>query len=116
MPINLTLYYLITILTFVINIFTVLTTLISLFRCLFSSSYASTLSEKSTKIAFFIEYGILIVFTNHSTPLIHLISMFNSSVRSVSNILFDPSYFININLFTISAFFISVLFIVFFYF
>ena len=39
--------------------------------------------------------------------------MFNSSIRSISSILFDPPYFINMNLFTISVFFISILFIVF---
>ena len=112
MPTNLILYYLVTILAFVISIFIVLTILISLFRCLFSSSYASILSKKRTKITFFIEYDILIVFINYDTPLIRLISIFNSSIRSVSNILFDPPYFININLFTISVFFIFILFIV----
>ena len=110
--INLILYYLITILALVTSIFTVLTILINLFRCLFSSSCASTLSKKRIKIAFFIEYDILIIFTNYGTPLIRLISIFNSNIRSVSNILFDFSYFINVNLFTISAFFISILFIV----
>ena len=115
MPTNLTLYYLITILVFVINIFTALTALISLFRCLFSSSYASALSEKRIKIAFFIEYDILIVFTDYGIFLIHLISMFNSSIRSAFSILFDFFYFVNINLFTISAFFVFVLFIVLFF-
>ena len=113
MPINLILYYLITILIPVTSIFTVLITLINLFRYLFSNLYASALSEKNTKIAFFIEYDILIVFTNYNTFLIRLISMFNSSIRSISNILFNSFYLININLFTISIFFISVLFIVF---
>ena len=112
-PVNLTLYYLITILAFVTNISTALITLISLFRCLFNSSYASILSKKKIKIAFFIEYDILIVFINYSTLLIRLIFIFNSSIRSVSNILFDLSYLININLFTIFAFFVSILFIVF---
>ena len=113
MSANLILYYLITILVFVINIFTVLTALISLFPYLFSSSCASALFEKRIEIAFFIEYDILIVFTNYSTFLIRLISIFNSSIRSVSGILFDPSYLINMNLFTISFFFIFILFIVF---
>ena len=112
MPTNLTLYYLITILTPVINISTVLTTLINLFRYLFNSSYASALFKKKTKIILFIGYDILIVFTNYSTLLIHLIFIFNFSIRSTSNILFDPFYLININLFTISVFFISVLSIV----
>ena len=115
MPVNLTLYYLITTLVLVINIFIALPILISLSRCLFSSSYASALSKKRTKIIFFIEYDILIVFTNYGTLLIRLISIFNSNIRSVFNILFDFSYLININLFTISAFFISILFIVFFF-
>ena len=111
MPANLTLYYLITNSAPVINIFTVLTTLISLFRCLFSSSCASTLSNKRTKITSFIEYDILIAFTNYNTLLIRLISIFNFSIRFIFNILFDPPYFVNINLFTIFFFFIFILFI-----
>ena len=109
---NLILYYLITILIFVINIFIILTILISLFRYLFSSSCAFILSEKKIKIVSFIEYDILFVFINYNIFLIRLISIFNFSIRSVSNILFDFPYFVNINLFTISAFFISVLSIV----
>ena len=112
MPTNLILYYLITILVFVINIFIALIILISLSRYLFSSSCASTLFKKRTKIAFFIEYDILIAFINYNISLIRLISMFNSSIRSTSNILFDFPYLINMNLFTISVFFISILFIV----
>ena len=112
MSANLILYYLITILTLVTSIFIVLTFLISLFRYLFSSSYASVLSEKRTKIVFFIEYDILIVFINYGIFLIRLISMFNSSIRSIFSILFDFPYFININLFTIFVFFISILSIV----
>ena len=112
MPINLILYYLIIILASVTSISTVLITLINLFRYLFSSSYASALSEKRIKIAFFIEYDILMVFTNYSTLLIRLIFIFNSSIRSVSSILFDFPSLININLFTISAFFIFILSIV----
>ena len=115
MPTNLTLYYLITILAPVTNIFTVLIILISLFRCLFSSSYAFTLFKKKIKIVPFIEYDILIVFINYGTFLIRLISIFNSSIRSAFNILFDLPYLININLFTISVFFISVFFIVLFF-
>ena len=110
--INLILYYLITTSVLVTSIFIVLIILISLFRYLFSSSCASTLSKKRIKIVSFIEYDILIAFTNYGTPLIRLISIFNSNIKSTSNILFDPSYFININLFTISVFFISVLSIV----
>ena len=109
---NLILYYLITILVFVISIFIALTILINLFRYLFSSSCAFTLSEKRTKIVSFIEYDILIAFINCGTFLIRLISIFNSSIRSASNILFDPPYLININLFTISVFFIFILSIV----
>ena len=116
MPANLILNYLITILAFVINIFTALIILISLFRYLFSSSYASALSKKKTEIAFFIEYDILIVFINCDILLIRLIFMFNSSIRSAFNILFDFSYLINMNLFTISVFFIFILSIVFSFF
>ena len=115
-PTNLILYYLITTSALVISISIVLTILISLFRYLFSSSCASVLFKKKIKIVPFIEYDILIVFINYSTPLIRLISMFNSSIRFISNILFDLFYLININLFTISAFFISILFIVLFFF
>ena len=113
MPANLTLYYLITILVFITSIFTVLTVLISLFRCLFSSSCASALSNKRTEMAFFIEYDILIVFTNYGIFLIRLISIFNFNIRSVFSILFDSPCLININLFTIFFFFIFILSIVF---
>ena len=78
----------------VISISTALTTLINLFRYLFNSSYASVLSKKRTKIISFIEYDILIVFTNYSIPLIRLIFIFNFSIKSVFNILFDFPYFI----------------------
>ena len=46
---NLILYFLITTLASVINIFIVLIILINLFHCLFSSSYAFTLSKKGLK-------------------------------------------------------------------
>ena len=115
MFINLILYYLITILAPVTSIFTALTILINLFRYLFSSSYAFVLSERRIKIAFFIEYDILIVFINYGILLIRLIFMFNFSIRSAFSILFDLFYFININLFTIFAFFIFILFIVLFF-
>ena len=111
--INLILYYLITTSAPVTSIFTALITLITLFRCLFNSSCASVLSKKKIKIALFIEYDILIAFINYGTFLIRLISMFNSSIRSVFDILFDYTYLININLFTIFVFFVSVLSIVF---
>ena len=114
MSANLILYYLIIILVFVTSISIVLTVLISLFRYLFNSSCASALSEKRIKIVSFIKYDILIVFINCGTLLMRLISMFNSSIRSVSGILFDFPYFINMNLFTIFVFFIFILFIVFF--
>ena len=77
------------ILAFVISIFTVLIILINLFRYLFNSSYASALSKRRTEIIFFIEYDILIVFINYGTFLKRLISIFNSSIRSIFNILFD---------------------------
>ena len=80
MPANLILYYLITILTPIISISIVLTTLINLFRYLFNSSCASVLSNKKIKIVPFIEYDILIAFTNYGTFLIRLISIFNSSI------------------------------------
>ena len=112
---NLILYYLIIISVLVISISTVLTILINLFRYLFNSSCAFILFKKRTEIAFFIEYDILIVFINYSTLLIRLISIFNSSIKSVFNILFDFPYLINMNLFTISAFFIFILFIVLFF-
>ena len=76
MPTNLILYYLITTLAPVTSIFTALIILINLFRYLFSSSYASALSKRRTKIAFFIEYDILIVFINYGTSLMRLISIF----------------------------------------
>ena len=110
--ISLILYYLITTLAPVTSIFIALIILISLFRCLFSSSCASILFKKKIKIVFFIEYDILIVFINYGILLMRLISIFNSSIRSISGILFDPPYLINMNLFTIFVFFISVLFIV----
>ena len=115
MSVNLTLYYLVTTLVLVISIFIVLTILISLFRCLFSSSCASALSKRRIKIVFFIEYDILIVFIDCGIFLIRLISVFNFSIRSVFGILFDFFCFMNINLFTISAFFVFILSILFFF-
>ena len=115
MFINLILYCLITILVLVTNIFTALTIWINLFRCLFNSSCASILSKKRIKINLFIEYDILIVFTNYGIFLIRLIFMFNSSIKSVSNILFDFFYLMNMNLVTIFAFLVFILFIIFFF-
>ena len=66
MSVNLILYYLITTLIPVTSIFIVLITLINLFRYLFNSSCASILSKKKIKIVFFIDYDILIVFTNYN--------------------------------------------------
>ena len=62
MPANLTLYYLITILIFIISILTIFTVLISLFLYLFNNSFASDLFDKKTEIDFFLEYDIFIVF------------------------------------------------------
>ena len=66
MPTNLTLYYLITIPTFVINILTTFITfiaLISLSLYSFNNSFASDLSDKKIEIDSFPEYDIFIVFT-----------------------------------------------------
>ena len=62
MPINLTLYYLITISTFIISILTVFTALISLFLYSFNNSFTSDLSDKKIEIDSFPEYDIFIVF------------------------------------------------------
>ena len=61
--INLTLYYLITISTPIINILTTFTALISLFLCPFNNSFTSDLSDRRTEIDSFPEYDIFIVFT-----------------------------------------------------
>ena len=103
---NLTLYYLVTISIFITNILIIFTTLISLFLYSFSNSFASDLSDKKMEIDSFI------VFTVWDIPSIRLISVFNSNIRSAFGILSDPPYLININLFEISAFFTSFLFIV----
>ena len=106
MPANLTLYYLITISIFIINILTVFTALISLSLYPFNNSFASDLSDKKIEIDLFPEYDIFIVFTIWSIPSIRLIFMFNSSIRSASGILSDPPCLININLFEVFVFFI----------
>ena len=113
---NLTLYYLIITLTPVINTSTILTTLISLFRYLFTNSFTSDLSDRSTEIASFPKYNIFIVFTDLGTPSRRLISMFNSNIRSSSDILSISPCLINMNRFDISIFFIFLFSIVFFFF
>ena len=60
--INLILCYLMTISTSITNILTIFTALISLFLYPFSNSFTSDLSDKRTKIDFFPEYDIFIVF------------------------------------------------------
>ena len=112
MPANLTLYYLITISTFIISILITFTALISLFLYSFNNSFTSDLSDKKIEIDSFPEYDIFIVFIVQDTPSMRLISIFNSSIRSASGILSDFLYLININLFEIFVFFISFLFIV----
>ena len=112
-PANLILYYLVTTLAPIINILTILITLISLFRYLFTNSFASDLFDRSTEIAPFFKYDIFIVFTDLGTPFRRLISIFNFNIRSSSDILSVSSYFMNINRFDISTFFASFFFIVF---
>ena len=108
-PTNLNLYYLITISIFIINILTAFIALISLFLCPFSNSFTSDLSDRKIEIDSFSEYDIFIVFIVWGTLSIRLISIFNSSIRSTSDILSNPLYLININLFEVSVFFISFL-------
>ena len=63
MPINLTLYYLITISIFITNILTVFIALISLSLYPFNNSFTSDLSDRRIEIDSFFEYDIFIVFT-----------------------------------------------------
>ena len=63
MPANLTLYYLVTISTPIINILTIFIALISLFLYPFNNSFTSDLSDKRIEIDSFPEYDIFIVFT-----------------------------------------------------
>ena len=114
MPINLTLYYLITISTFITSILTVFIALISLFLYSFNNSFTSDLSDKRIEIDPFLEYDIFIVFIVYDIFSIRLIFMFNFSIRSIFGILSNFSYLINVNLFEISVFFISFLSTVFF--
>ena len=109
MPANLILYYLITISTFITNILIIFTALISLSLYSLNNSFTSNLSDKRTEIDSFFEYDIFIVFTVWNTFSIRLISVFNSSIRSAFDILSDPPYLINMNLFEIFVFFISFL-------
>ena len=92
MPANLTLYYLITISISIISILITFTTLISLSLYPFNNSFTFDLSDKRIEIDLFLEYDIFIVFTVWDTFSIRLISMFNSSIRSVFGILSDLSY------------------------
>ena len=63
MPTNLTLYYLVTISTFITSILTIFIVLINLFLYPFSNSFTSDLSDKKIEIDSFSEYDIFIVFT-----------------------------------------------------
>ena len=107
---NLTLYYLVIILAPIINTSIVLIILINLSRYLFTNSFTSDLSDKSTEIAFFPKYNIFIAFIDLGTFSRRLISIFNSNIRSFSDILFISSYLININRLNIFIFFYFFLF------
>ena len=106
MPTNLILYYLITISIFKINILTAFIALISLFLYPFSNSFTSDLSDKKTEIDPFPEYNTFIAFIVENIFSIRLIFIFNFNIRSAFDILSDPLYLININLFEIFIFFI----------
>ena len=106
---NLTLYYLITISISIINILTVFTALISLFLYSFNNSFTFHLSNKRIEIDSFPEYDIFIVFTVWGIFSMRLISIFNSNIRFIFDILSNPPYLININLFEVFIFFISFL-------
>ena len=116
MPTNLTLYYLVTISTFIISISTTFTALISLFLCPFNNSFTSDLSDRRTEIDPFSEYDIFIVFIVWDIFSIRLISVFNFSIRCTSGILSDPPYLVNMNLFEVFIFFTFFLFTVFSFF
>ena len=113
---NLILYYLITTLAFITNTLTVLTTLISLFRYLFTNSFTSNLSDRSTEIASLSKYNIFIAFTDLDTPFRRLISIFNSNIRSFFDILFISPYLMNINRLDISILFTFFFFMALFFF
>ena len=102
--VNLILCYLVTTSAFVINTSTVLIILISLFRYLFTNSFTSKLSDRNTEIASFPKYNIFIVFTDLGIFFKRLISIFNSNIRSFSDILSISPYLVNINRLDISIF------------
>ena len=104
---NLTLYYLVTTFTPVINIFIAFIALIDLFRCLINSLFASDLSDNRTEIASFSEYNIFIVFIDYGIFFSRLISVFNSSIRSSFGILFTLPCLVNMSLLETSVFFVS---------
>ena len=116
MPTNLTLYYLITISISITNILTAFIALINLFLYPFNNSFTSDLSHRRIEIDSFPEYEIFIVFTVWGIFSMRLISVFNSSIRSIFGILSDPPKLVNMNLFEVSVFFTSFLFIVTFFF
>ena len=95
-----------TISTFIINILTIFTVLISLFLCPFNNSFTFDLSDKRIEIDLFPEYDIFIVFIVWGIPSMRLIFIFNFNIRSIFDILSNPPYLVNINLFEISVFFI----------
>ena len=102
--INLILYYLITTSALITNTLTILTILISLSRYLFTNSFTSDLSDRNTEIASFPKYNIFIVFTDLGIFFKRLISIFNSNIRSFSDILSISPYLVNINRLDISIF------------
>ena len=113
---NLILYYLVIISASIINTSIILTILISLFRYLFTNSFAFDLFDRSTKIAPFFKYNIFIVFTDLGTPSRRLIFIFNSNIRSFFGILSVFPCLVNMNRFDISTFFVSFFSIVFSFF
>ena len=112
MPANLTLYYLVTISIFIISILTIFTALISLSLYPFNNSFTSDLSDRRIEIDLFFEYDIFIVFIVQDTSSMRLIFIFNSNIKSIFDILSDPSCLMNINLFEVFIFFTFFLFTV----
>ena len=106
-PANLTLYYLMTIFIFVISISIAFIALINLSRYLINSLFTSDLSDSRIEIASFSEYNIFIVFTDYSTLFSRLISVFNFSIKSFSDILSTSPCLINMSLFETFIFLIS---------
>ena len=104
MPANLTLYYLTTISISITNILTTFTALISLFLYPFNNSFTSDLSDKRTKIDPFPEYDIFIVFIVQGIFSMRLIFIFNFIIKFIFDILSDPPYLVNMNLFEVSVF------------